>query len=429
MTISIIEFSVENYKIFKEKQTFSMTTDDTKDKNRFFEKSGEKLLKTSFIYGPNASGKSTLIESVQDLLLFLSGRKKINDIYKPFFLSEKKDEKISFNLVFSIESNNEKNKKYNGIYDYILEFKKDNVVYESLKKIEETGDYNLFERKKNGEEIVLENEFNSKANKDIFNEQTSNKISYIFALSQWKSNFSKYILSILDSKINLINGANSEQFRLFSKKYLESNQDSYIEHLKNADFSISDIEIKSINIPSGLKAKFNNNLGSYGYEDLTKRFFTTHKKYHSKTKKEIDELEFFDLELDESEGTKDFIYKLGPILATLKNGSVLFVDEFDSSLHPLLTRYIVQLFESKKTNPKNAQLIVTTHDTSLLADKSLLIKDQVWFTEKNEFGEGSLFSLGDFEDNDKYLRNDTEYQKKYLEGRFGALPFINDLNL
>lgn len=121
---------------------------------------------------------------------------------------------------------------------------------------------------------------------------------------------------------------------------------------------------------------------------------------------------------DESIGTQKFFGILGPIVDTLDEGKILLIDEFDNSLHSYLTKFIIDLFE--KNNPKNAQLIVTTHDTSLLAHRELN-KEQFWFTEKDQFGAGNLFSLAEF----KTERNDTEFSKKYLEGRFGALPFVD----
>jgi len=124
---------------------------------------------------------------------------------------------------------------------------------------------------------------------------------------------------------------------------------------------------------------------------------------------------------DESAGTQKFFDVLGPIVDTIENGKVLLVDEFDNSLHPYLTKFILDFFE--RNNPNNAQLIVTTHDTSLLSRKEFN-KEQFWFTEKDKFGAGNLFSLAEF----KTQRNDTEFSQKYLKGRFGALPFIDPEN-
>ena len=157
-------------------------------------------------------------------------------------------------------------------------------------------------------------------------------------------------------------------------------------------------------------------VGAKNIPDKIDTVFFTHNKFDSKGNKIG--IAKFNLG-DESAGTQKFFDILGPIIDTLENGYVLFIDEFDNSIHPYLTKFIIDLFEKK--NPQNAQLVVTTHDTSLLSYKELINKEQFWFTEKNKFGEGHLFSLAEF----KTQRNDTEFSKKYLEGRFGALPFVD----
>ena len=120
----------------------------------------------------------------------------------------------------------------------------------------------------------------------------------------------------------------------------------------------------------------------------------------------------------ESNGTKKIISLSGPIFHTLLHGSVLFVDELDAKLHPMLTRAIVRLFMDKETNPKGAQLVFTTHDTHLI-NKDYLRRDQVWFTEKDATEASDLYSLFEFKE-----RNDRNFEKNYIQGRYGAIPFI-----
>jgi AAA15 family ATPase/GTPase len=124
---------------------------------------------------------------------------------------------------------------------------------------------------------------------------------------------------------------------------------------------------------------------------------------------------------EESAGTRDFLNKISPIIDVLKNGHVLFIDELDNSLHPLLTKYIIQLFESPKTNPNNAQLIFSTHAINLL-ENNLFRRDQIWFTDKNEYGVSDLYSLAQFEG----IRKGMPLDKWYLSGRFGATPILSD---
>lgn len=133
----------------------------------------------------------------------------------------------------------------------------------------------------------------------------------------------------------------------------------------------------------------------------------------------------FDKDEMESEGTKKVIEMSGPIFDTLRLGKVLIVDELDAKLHPLLTRSILQLFMNPETNPHGAQLIFATHDTNLL-NLAYLRRDQIWFTEKDKTESSDLYSLLEFKDeNGTKIRNDRSVQKDYINGRYGAIPFLN----
>ena len=117
----------------------------------------------------------------------------------------------------------------------------------------------------------------------------------------------------------------------------------------------------------------------------------------------------------------------------LKEGKVLFIDELDAKLHPLLTRYIINLFHNSDKNVGNGQLIYSTHDTVNL-NKETFRRDEIWFVEKNEFGESIMYSLSDYiiEDengNTKKIRNDATYNKDYLTGRYGAIPVLEEFDI
>jgi len=133
---------------------------------------------------------------------------------------------------------------------------------------------------------------------------------------------------------------------------------------------------------------------------------------------------FFNFDSFESEGTKKFFSYSGPIIESLLMGTVLVVDELDSRLHPSLTRKVVELFNSKELNPKNAQLIFVANDINLL-DPSLLRRDQIYFTEKNIDGETSLYSLI----NIGGVRNDVSYEREYMKGKYGAVPYLAKFNV
>jgi AAA15 family ATPase/GTPase len=125
---------------------------------------------------------------------------------------------------------------------------------------------------------------------------------------------------------------------------------------------------------------------------------------------------------NESSGTQRLFKLAGPIIDILMRGGTFVIDELDNSLHPDICRYIVDQFQ-RRGNPAPAQLIFTTHDTSIMSG-DLFRRDQIWFTEKSVEGETSLFSLASF--NKNKVRNTTPYDKWYLAGRFGAVPIVTE---
>ena len=150
---------------------------------------------------------------------------------------------------------------------------------------------------------------------------------------------------------------------------------------------------------------------------------TSHNVYNEQG--EISRIGTFDKDEMESEGTKKIIEMSGPIFDTLRFGKVLIVDELDAKLHPLLTRSVLQLFMNRKTNAHGAQLIFATHDTNLL-NLDYLRRDQIWFTEKDKTESTDLYSLLEFKDeNGTKVRNDRSVQKDYINGRYGAIPFLD----
>jgi hypothetical protein len=146
---------------------------------------------------------------------------------------------------------------------------------------------------------------------------------------------------------------------------------------------------------------------------------TSHKVFDEKGS--FKSYEIFDLAKNESEGTQKLFFLAGPIINTLEEGKVLVCDEFDARLHPLITREIVKLFNSNDSNCHNAQLLIMTHDTNLLT-KKLFRRDQIWFAEKTEDKGTSLYSLAEYR-----VRNDASYENDYIQGKYGAIPFIGNV--
>lgn len=130
----------------------------------------------------------------------------------------------------------------------------------------------------------------------------------------------------------------------------------------------------------------------------------------------------------ESNGTRKMIYLFDYLIYALKNGMTLFIDDLDTKLHPLLTRYIINLFHNKEINISNAQLIYTTHDITNL-NKETFRRDEIWFTEKDNDGVSEIYSLSDYKIDNVKIRNDATFNKDYLTGRYGAIPELKQFKL
>ena len=115
-----------------------------------------------------------------------------------------------------------------------------------------------------------------------------------------------------------------------------------------------------------------------------------------------------------------------PIINALRNGEIIVIDELENHLHPKLFEHIIKLFNSY-SNKNNAQLIFATHNLTCMNNECFR-RDQIWFTEKNSLGESSLFSLADYKINDKKIRNDASYSKDYMLGKYGGVPFIDEID-
>jgi len=129
----------------------------------------------------------------------------------------------------------------------------------------------------------------------------------------------------------------------------------------------------------------------------------------------------FDWEKDESNGTKRFMALAGPCLDAVENGTILVVDEIETSIHPLLMWKLIELFQSEKVNKSGAQLIFATHASEVM-DLDLLRRDQIWIVEKKRGGDSELYSIYDFGTKDRPRNNEALLQRKYLAGRYGGVP-------
>jgi AAA15 family ATPase/GTPase len=211
---------------------------------------------------------------------------------------------------------------------------------------------------------------------------------------------------------------------LITKIKDQKSRQSILELLNAADLGIQDIIYQKHGLNSNStvkKAMFsvNRNLDFIGVDFLSD-IKTIHDVFD--TNGNITGHEAFSVYADESTGTLRFLLLSGVILDVLESGGILLADELDASLHPALVKKIAELFNSEDVNKANAQLIFNTHDTNLL-NENLFRRDQIWFTEKGRLGDSKLFSLSDFKSGGT-VRKDTTYGLKYIDGRYGAVPYL-----
>lgn len=264
---------------------------------------------------------------------------------------------------------------------------------------------------------------------------------FIWKCDQNDGDLSKKILQWFSS-FNLIDGLEKEGYVDFALKQMENTnvKSKLLNLIKVADLGIEEIIIgqkdvtqaavqyfiSNPSIPKEAKQKMLshvNNGASASFELLQ----TRHKKFNAENQ-QIDSV-LFELDEDESQGTQKFFSLSAPILDTLEHGKILLIDELDASLHPKLTECFIKLFNDKELNKHNAQLIFVTHDIHLLSVPGLFERDQIWFTEKDQYGSTDLYSLLEFRKSNKGtdVRPTDNLEKHYLQGRFGAVPYVGEL--
>lgn len=374
------------------------------------------LLKTVAIYGANASGKSNLITA-----LFWFEQYIFNQFFKD--TKETEDEKAFIEKKFPI--------KPFLLVDPINDFIEFEMVFFH-------NDF-LYQYGFSFDKSIIHTEWLYCNKELVYDRKTSTQIEYGRKYKELLKDYKKFredrlYLSILDyfatDKIKVLIDSFKNyfmtRFNIFFDLFLTSTvkgtfnfmgslpnenieneafRSKVTEYLKNIDVGIIDLVIE--------KKKMTNS--KTGVSNKLPIIKTVHGIYDSKgikigTKK-------FDLN-QESEGTQRFLSFIQEILIMLENGGVFIVDELSARLHPLLTKFIIELFQSD-VNSNNAQLIFTTHDTSIL-NKEQFRRDEILFVDKNEKGESSVYSLSDL----KTVRQDATYNKDYFNGKYGAIPII-----
>lgn len=403
----LLQFSIKNFRTFKDKSTLSLIASNydkyTREKENIHndEKNGFRILKSAVIYGANASGKSKLLDAfafIRNFILNSSKESQKGESIKvhPFRLSEETEyEPSEFEVIF-IEND--------VLYRYGFEATREKIVSEWLYSKPKTKEVELFYRDGNNFET---HERNFTKGRTVAKEGLVRDNALLLSVAAQFNEITAIAVVDWFKKNAVISGISDFEYRENTIDKLNdlTNKARVLSFLKAADIGIEGLEI--FKIDSG---EFKDN--PYNSVRIFKNKYSSEKKAGTAS---------FYLSLDESEGTKKYFYILGPILDALENGGILLVDELDSKLHPNLVCKIISLFNSKEHNKKNAQLIFNTHNTNLL-DSGLFRRDQIWFTDKNRYGEAKLYSLADFK-SDEVRKNDP-FEENYIRGKYGAVPFL-----
>lgn len=413
------EFSFGNFRSFKDIQTLKMNAAKIKSKNALLDtdnvfgiNNNLSSIKSKAIYGANASGKSNIIMALVAFIRIIRDSakdEKVLDLIDPFQLSTMSAKEPSFfQLIFRVEGTR---------YRYGFEADDQSIKSEWLFATPNKREQPLFIRENNVIIEINQTHFKEGILYQKLLEDSENQIftgSALFLTHLNSIGFAKLSQQIYKAiaSISIISGLGQKGMYSIAGETLSdpAKKKFILNFLKNADVGIENLETIEIT---------NDNLPQDSKETLKKRKAII----SSKTKYDADNKSAgksdFSFSHQESEGTKK-MFEISPfIYRSLKEGVPLVIDEFDSRFHPLLTKKIVELYNSSEN--KNAQLIFTTHDTNLLTSE-LLRRDQIDFVEKDKYGASHLYTLIEI----KGVRNDASFEKDYIQGKYGAIPFLGD---
>lgn len=394
----LCQFAFKNFKSYKNETTLDFraaTLPEFKD-TLITNEIASDLLPVSAIYGPNGGGKSNLLMALSCVISTIVN--PVNELEKnhifpiiqqnvnttPFaFDTISSDEPTEFRLFFRV-GNNE--------YCYYIAILKDEVVSEDLfrKAVTSKKSATIFERE-NGK-ITLGYSINKKS----INTDVNPKMPYIsFLAINYNIPEIKEAMSWFEGCIirNYANPTVEYQIMLYNDSIGKNHM---LHALNDMDIDITD----------------------YRYDS------DSHQLY---VKRLVDNKEYELPYMEESEGTRKLISALPVILLALRDGRLLIIDELDAKLHPKLLRYVISLFKNKDINRNGAQLLFTSHDMSTLKN-TVFRRDEIWFACENDAHESEIYSLHELRNEDgERIKNTASYDKQYLEGRYGADPYLRNM--
>ncbi|SEW25604.1 ATP-binding protein [Luteibacter sp. 329MFSha] len=412
----LIEFTVRNYRSIRDEQVLSflpaglseLTETNTLDSNV---NGVGRLLASAVIYGANAAGKTTVLDALLTMRRIVI-RSADSDAFteglpvKPFRLDDSETMPTMFEAVFTHDGQR---------FQYGFEATQERVIEEWLYAYPEKRSQRVFIRKFDPATNDYSWQFGAflKGAKATWRDATRPNALFLSTaallnseqLSGLRDWFGDHITPGSEESHN--NTARVVQIPEIKKVALRI--------MKTADISIVDFEVKDAppNEHPVMRAIRQGDPEVAKILDARKSF-DVHALHRTSEGKEV----WFDLS-EESEGTRVLFSQIGPMVKTMGLGGILVYDELNNNLHPLLARAVVKMFHSPQWNPNGAQLLFTTHATSLLSTE-ILRRDQIWFAEKTQDGVTKIYPMTDFEP-----RKDASLAKHYLQGRFGAIPYIS----
>jgi AAA15 family ATPase/GTPase len=422
----LVKFSVCNFLSFKEKASINLSATsltEYRGDNIFQSPINDlSLLKSLVIYGANSSGKSNLFKALGFMKRFIlnsskdstSGEEIAVEIFK--LSTETRLKPSCFELEFIVE---------NTKYRYGFEVDSSKVHSEHLYYQIKTKEYLLFNR--NFQKIELGKKIDSE-NEKLFDITRENAL-FLSVCAQFND---KRANSIIKEIRNIVFMSDDFRSTNYTAKLLGDSQFNLMVNnlIRGANLGFNEIKIEKVSTEELLnKTSLPKELYKMFIKNVPENTVISTKHFiYDENNKVIGE-QFFDLNTDESLGTRKFFALAGPIIEALMDGTILLIDEFDSRLHPELCKAIIKLFNSSENNPYNAQLIIASHNSTFInSNNKLFRRDQIVIAQKNNFGITRLESL--FE---KKVRKDASFEKDYLSGKYdGAsidLKVNNQLDL
>lgn len=424
----VTNFTVENYRSIDEEIKLSFEADTgirDMDNNGFSTIANIRVLNAKAFYGANSSGKSNFFKAVGRMRSMIIQSVRLNDNemlpYDPFLLSDKEARPTRFEMSFV----DGMDKFTYGFYYTSQQIEEEWLIAKFPKRSLKT----LLRRTNDTIEIDSQNYQEGLTIKEGAIPLNRNRL-FISLAAQLGGEISKRVIEWFRTRLNVISGLRDNNFSLYTKEKLHTRtdyKDDILNFIRGMDLGFREMTteqefIDEKVLPKGLPAEIITSLKDHPPIVA----YAKHNKINANG--DVVGVVDFDIDEKESDGTRKLFNLAGIIVDTLRYGKSLFVDELDAQLHPLLSRRIVHIFNGAETNPHGAQLIFTTHDTNMLS-KKLLRRDQVVFVEKTDkthYSTKLTPMMSITLDNGSKPRTDSNYEKNYLEGKYGAIPYFED---